>query len=358
MHFDPLESRRLFAITTTLDAAGTLTVQGDAADDVITVQDGYRSVTVSQSSADTTWTPARATLTLSTGPFVVADPLTLKVWTPSFPLSSVARIVVRGGGGKDTIVINSSIPADVRGEAGPDVIYGGFSNDTIDGGDSYDTLDGRAGNDVLNGGDGNNPWGGWGDQVRGGDGDDLFIADAGEDHYSGGAGRDHLSYANHGSPIAIDAGWGSANFDFIYPLYEDMFDAADIEVFTGTAGDDYITGDARDNVFYGGDGNDNLWGFGGNDTLYGQGGADTLYGDDGGGGADPAYFGTPGNDMLDGGSGSDHLYGDDGNDVLYARDGQADWLDGGNGFDTATFDSRTWFGWVFLDGVSNVEVWA
>src|SRR5256885_1556105 len=51
MHFQELESRRLYAITSALDAAGTLTVRGDAANDIITVQESGRDLVVNQSPA-------------------------------------------------------------------------------------------------------------------------------------------------------------------------------------------------------------------------------------------------------------------------------------------------------------------
>src|SRR5207237_10286362 len=72
-----------------------------------------------------------------------------------FSLAAVKKIVVRGGAGDDTIVINSSIPADVSGEDGNDVVYGSFANDHLDGGHGNDQLHAQPGNDALPGHAGN-----------------------------------------------------------------------------------------------------------------------------------------------------------------------------------------------------------
>ena len=95
MQLEGLESRRHFSITSSLDAAGTLAVQGDGANDVITVQESGAYLIVSQSPADLNWVPPAP---LSTGITIVTGPV---IWVPLpgyYPLASVRAISVNGGG--------------------------------------------------------------------------------------------------------------------------------------------------------------------------------------------------------------------------------------------------------------------
>lgn len=78
-----------------------------------------------------------------------------------------------------------------------------------------------------------------------------------------------------------------------------------------------------------------LYGGAGNDALYGGTADDQLYGEDG----NDRLFGGGGNDLLAGGLGLNRLAGDDGDDTLVAFNSSADQLKGGNGIDTAWFDS-------------------
>ena len=186
MLFQPLESRRHYSVSHFLDAAGTLTVQGDSADDVITVEEIGSSL-------------------------MVNPPRRFYFWPPvgGYPVASVKNIVVRGGAGNDQITVNSSLPADVAGEDGNDTVFGGFGDDRIDGGPGDDILSGRSGNDTVGGG-----WGRGAD--TGDDGDDLLLTDGGADRYAGGAGRDHLTYAARTAGVVVLPGTPGGSGDYTY----------------------------------------------------------------------------------------------------------------------------------------------
>ena len=136
----------------------------------------------------------------------------------------------------------------------------------------------------------------------------------------------------------------------------------------GTEGVDTPTnvdGGVGDDTVWGGDGPDTANGNDGYDVLHGRNGADTLRGGadcdevygyagndtieggtdgdflQGGDGNDIVYGGTPGDsdgasDTLYGDAGTDSVYGGGGNDIFHSDDGEADYLDGGDGSDTAT----------------------
>jgi len=177
----------------------------------------------------------------------------------TFDRSAVQHIVVFGGSGNDTIVVNASlsIPATLLGEAGNDVILGARGDDQIDGGDGNDHLYGLGGNDTICGGNGN-------DFLFGGNGNDLVGGDAGNDHVFGENGNDLV---------------------------------------LGGDGNDFL---------YGGLGNDQLFGQAGNDFLFGDPGNDTLVGGDG----NDKLFGSSGRDLLIGSAGKDQLFGESGDDIL------------------------------------------
>jgi uncharacterized delta-60 repeat protein len=77
-----------------------------------------------------------------------------------FDLTGVRRIVVRGGGGNDSIVLEPSVTTRAL----------------LHGGDGDDRLTGGAGDDLLVGGRGN-------DTLTGGAGDDLLLGASGDDHF-------------------------------------------------------------------------------------------------------------------------------------------------------------------------------
>jgi Ca2+-binding RTX toxin-like protein len=117
--------------------------------------------------------------------------------------------------------------------------------------------------------------------------------------------------------------------------------AVELEVWTGTSGNDLHTGTAIEDTLSGLDGNDTIFGGAGNDAIDGGNGNDTL---DGGADND-TLLGGAGNDRLTGNAGTDYLDGGAGDDDLggivpqiasspqIATDG--DVFIGGAGFDRA-----------------------
>ena len=71
------------------------------------------------------------------------------------------------------------------GDAGDDIIFGGFGPDYLNGGAGDDELRGAAGNDTLIGGPGR-------DQLAGEAGNDVLIGGPGKDFLEGGPGRNRL----------------------------------------------------------------------------------------------------------------------------------------------------------------------
>ncbi|NJM29719.1 MAG: calcium-binding protein [Rhizobiales bacterium] len=255
------------------------------------------------------------------------------------------RLIVRGGGGEDTI--NAS---------------------TVAAGAVLLTLVGGAGNDTLISGPSVNA-------LLGGTGDDTYLTDA-------------------LSTIIENAGEGS---DTIKTSLNSVILGANLEnlTFTG-AGNFSGLGNELNNVIIGGAGTDSLEGFFGNDTLMGGAGADALLGDDG---TDMASYlnaaagvkisldlvfaatgdaagddlqsiedlqGSTFNDVLDGDGGANRLLGEAGNDQLDGGGG-GDAMDGGAGADSASYLSaaagvtadllRPWFnlGDALGDTYANIE---
>ncbi len=198
-----------------------------------------------------------------------------------FSASTINRIEIYAGEGHDIVDFSAiAINTYVNAGAGNDLIIGGSGNDTLTGAAGKDTLYGNAGDDRLNGA--NSP-----DILYGGDGSDVLYGGAHDDYLDGGNGVDWLF---------------------------------------GEDGSDRLIGGAHNDRLYGGAGADWLWGMHGNDLLVGDGGNDRL-------------FGGIGNDLLYGGPGVDQLRGENGDDSLFARDGNQDYLDGGDGNDTAEVDA-------------------
>lgn len=104
----------------------------------------------------------------------------------------------------------------------------------------------------------------------------------------------------------------------------------------GTGADLLGTGNGNDLVFAGPGDDRFTFNAGGNDTVYGEGGHDFIRNN-----AGTKFFGSGGvgNDVIVGGNGVSTLLGGDGFDRLFVRDDDGDdFVNGGNGFDTAKFD--------------------
>ncbi|HEX8911648.1 MAG TPA: hypothetical protein VF796_04760, partial [Humisphaera sp.] len=131
---ETLEERRLFACTIALDAYGTLNVTSDLTGDTIAVSEKLGTATVTVGG-------------VSKGSF-----------------AGVKRVVVRGGGGTDTITFTGySVGADIFGDDGIDTINlydyrvgttTGFS--TASGGVGADKITSYAGEYAVLHGDGDN----------------------------------------------------------------------------------------------------------------------------------------------------------------------------------------------------------
>jgi Ca2+-binding RTX toxin-like protein len=170
--------------------------------------------------------------------------------------------------------------------------------------------------------------------LLGGDGNDTLTGGAGNNIFRGGAGAD-LMTGNNGND-----------------LFQDL-------VPQGPAADP--TSEQEDGSFfdggdtvYAGSGSDTVYGSAAGDALYGESGADSIFGGDGrdyidGGDDNDTVDGQGDNDTVIGGFNDDSIMGGDGNDVLSNSDGEADVIDGGDGFDAAQEES------ALNDQVADVE---
>ena len=251
------------------------------------------------------------------------------------------------------------------GDAGVNELFGGDGDDYLDGGLGNDMLNGEAGNDTLIGGDGN-------DILTGGAGADLLIGGTGNDIY----------YVDTSDTIQETAGNG---FDYIYTLVSFVLPAGvEIEYMTANGiasinltGNEFgqvMEGNGYANVLTGGGGVDRMMGRAGDDIYYADAddiitelaneGNDTLYASGSyvlaagvsietlrtsdltgavnltGNALTQRIFGNDANNILTDGAGgadADQLYGMGGDDKLIAAGG-ADLLDGGDGFDIASYE--------------------
>jgi Ca2+-binding RTX toxin-like protein len=308
----------------------------------------------------------------------------------SFARARFTKIVIRGGGGNDTItlderngVFTTSERTTLRGDAG---------NDRLSGGRGRESFDGGAGNDTFRSGprDGN-------DTVAGGAGADRLIV-------TGSTGADTIAVAQGGARVRIARGTalavtGSAveTLDIAPLAGADTLTLGDLRATSlarvgldlartagGAAGDGaadrlVLNGSAAgDAITISGDGaNAAVAGLGpaiaptriepAADTLTVGGGAggDRIdaralgagglkVGVDGGAGDDDVT-GSANADTLAGGDGNDIVAGGGGNDAL-SGDGGNDAVSGGGGNDTATLgvgdDS---FAWSAGDGTDGVD---
>ena len=220
---------------------------------------------------------------------------------------------ITGGDGDDLI----------DGGRGDDQLLGSNGDDRVEGGGGDDRLFGEVDDDLLTGGDGD-------DEVSGGDGNDVLGGGAGIDFLSGDAGNDTIGDA-FATPEFVTAAFTVAMEE---PPAERMNPGDRVE---GGTGDDVIDGTAADDEISGGDGNDAITGGGGDDVLNGELGDDRI---NGGAGAD----------VLSGDFGTDVLLGDGDNDTFVNTDGEADSVDGGDGFDSVQEE----FGGV--DAIINTEL--
>lgn len=234
----------------------------------------------------------------------------------------------------------------IQGGSAGDFLYGYARNspDTDTGGDSIvgqggaDHIEGGGGDDVLQGGLGD-------DVLIGGPGADRLYADTtsiattayGNDRLLGGAGDDFLTVMNGpGSRVDGGDGFDTAYFRRYYQQEGFTLDATDGVTVIGIEVLVVEAGQGRDRVT-GGDEVDRFSGYDGNDVLSGGGG----------------------DDELDGGDGRDVIRGGDGDDTIKTYAGLGDRVDGGAGFDRATFyffNENAGFTFDANDGVSAVSI--
>jgi Ca2+-binding RTX toxin-like protein len=236
-----------------------------------------------------------------------------------FAYANVEKFIVRGGLAKDVLTANGgdltgeplSVPVELHGMGGPDILIGGAGNDVLIGGAGNDYEEGGAGNDRFDQG----PWM---------NGNDILI---------GGHGRDRADFGLRTAPLEIyldDVANDGA-------LLESDDVRSDIEDVIGGASDDLIVGSEVSNTLIGGLGEDALDGAGGADILRGSAGGDVIWGGDG-------------NDRIDGNDGKDSLFGDNGNDTLLGGNGN-DLLEGGEGADVLTCGADFDYGFDLGGGV-------
>jgi Ca2+-binding RTX toxin-like protein len=182
----------------------------------------------------------------------------------------VPLIVITGGSGNDTIVVDSSVPAGakvrINGNAGDDDLVGGDGEDVLEAGENYnspdnghDRLEGNGGSDVLYADPG-------GDTLLGGAGNDLLVNSVPtcQGHvYDGGSGEDTVSYARSNDNLRVSLGGsggppGCGNDDQVL---------SDNESLEGSDGPDVLVGD---------NGSNSIMGHIGKDTLIGKGGSDFI----------------------------------------------------------------------------------
>ena len=179
-------------------------------------------------------------------------------------------IVVTGGNGNDTIVVDPSVPAGakvrINGNADDDNLVGGNGDDVLEAGENYnspnnghDRLEGNGGSDVLYADPGS-------DNLLGGPGSDLLVSSVltCQGHlYDGGPGEDTVSYARSRDNLRVTLGGsggpaGCGNDDKVLDSNESL---------EGSDGPDVLVGDNGDNSIMGHLGRDTLIGKGGDDFF-------------------------------------------------------------------------------------------
>jgi hypothetical protein len=284
---------------TLTNSGGTLTFTGTAADNVVDFdQAGAGTINVDRSASD--------------GDPIAATGCTENTPGESYTCNGVTRLVANGGAGDDDLDAEDleDIPATLTGAEGNDSLSGGDAADTIDGGAASDFLDGNEADDTLNGGDGDDFFfdGAGNDRVRGDGGGDRFFGDLGNDDIVGGTGYDTMTALSQDTPAA--------------GLSITLDDAANDRTSSASGETDNVHGDVEaveTEFFLGG-------GMSGADTLVGNAQANSLSS-----GAE--------NDTVDGGTGNDVINSGGGDDTVRARDGFKDFVNCGEGNDTAEVDT-------------------
>ncbi len=203
------------------------------------------------------------------------------------PLAPIQRFGVLGGAGNDRLIINNelTIPAEIYGNSGNDLILSGLGDDFLDGGYDDDVIYGYNGKDMIYGQSGSDVLYGMGgaDVLLGGAGDDLMYGGGGRDLLIGGTGLDRL-FGETGDDLLIG---GTTSYDSNWValgrLSSEWYSARSYNdrVFNLRTGNGPILGGSSLNFSVGttvfGDGvEDRLYGGSDRDWFYQIDGADTL----------------------------------------------------------------------------------
>ena len=214
-------------------------------------------------------------------------------------------VVVNGGGGNDAITViakDTEIEAaELRGDAGDDVVTGADSKDTLEGGEGNDRLTGGKQDDIMTGGLGNDTmvW-------NQGDNSDLIDGNEGND------ATEVNGAPTLGDTFVMDPEGALVKFRRTNLGQFTLQSATERFEVNGLGGDDSLT--ANDGV-----------------------GARTLLSVDGGAGVDTVN-GSEGADLILGGEASDALNGGGGDDRIVGDRG-ADTMNGGPGDDTLVWNN-------------------
>ena len=324
---------------------GELTVVGTSGDDIITVLDNAGFVQI------------------------IDVP---NVFNTSIATASLTKVSIYGLAGNDTLKLDSSLGAAVKGALiggdDNDVLIAGIGDDRIDGGNGNDTasyigslagvnvnlaiagsqntlgsgfdqlmnLENLAGSnfdDRLTGN--NNP-----NVIRGNGGKDTLVGGDGADTLDGGADNDTIYFNNLDLLITGGTGIDTAIVDGATSAVNLNLVTAQLEVVnaaTSTFNNTFdATGSAVPVTVLGGSGDDIIYGGNQGDYLLGGAGIDHIYG-------------RLGNDTLVGGRDSDYLDAGDGDDTIYF-DNLDSGVIGGTGRDTGVLYGATAAVYVNLPG--------
>jgi Ca2+-binding RTX toxin-like protein len=179
------------------------------------------------------------------------------------------------GDAGDDLIYGSSAADYVNGGDGNDAAYGYAGNDVVDGWNGNDLADGGDGGDVLYGYFGDDRlFGGAGNDVMYGEADNDFMdGGGGADVFWGGTGTDTADYSarTNGVTVTLDDLAGDGQ------LLEGDNVHADVENVNGGFGNDFLFGTASNNYLQGGGGNDVIYGYAGDDVLDGGVGGVAVY---------------------------------------------------------------------------------
>jgi Ca2+-binding RTX toxin-like protein len=273
------------------------------------------------------------------------------------------------GEGVDQIVFDNGVVWDSAYIAAHSIPPGGGTpgNDILTGDNFDNEFDGRGGNDTITGLGGD-------DFIDGGSGNDTAV-------YSGNRSDYLITYRFNDDTYTVeDLRPDADGTDTVTSIENFRFADGTVNVnnilfttITGTEGDDVLHGDVSNNLIDGLGGNDVIFGGGGDDAIFGGAGNDVLWGDAGyntfvaavGDGDDVIHGGDDPYNALDFGAittavtvdlssgtatgvdiGTDtftrisDVFGGSGGDLIISGPGD-DYLDGGAGFDTLSYQSAT-----------------